>query len=146
MKKLLLLSMTFAFGLAGCAAESGKSEDVVSVDKTAESVSVESSEVIKELRPLLDGLKMARCVIGPDKYEGSCVFRADPNGSFYISRRDQSVIYSNVTMISVSIVEPGNAEVRGLTTEGINSRWGMATRSNEDRACWSGSDFEVCAY
>lgn len=146
MKKLLLLSIPLALGFAGCSAESGKSEVVAPVEKTAESVSVESSEAVKEMQPLLEGQKMARCVIGPDRYEGPCVFHADPNGSFSISRRDQSELVSNVTMISVSIVEPGKAEVRGLTTEGINSRWGMATRSEEDRACWSGSDFEVCAY
>jgi len=89
---------------------------------------------------------MARCKIGPKKYTGPCVFRAEENGSFSISRRDQSEIFSNVTVVTVSIVETGKAEVRGLTTEGVNSRWGMATRSEDDRACWSGTDFEVCAY
>jgi hypothetical protein len=46
----------------------------------------------------------------------------------------------------VQIVQPGVAEVRGLTRAGINSRWGSAQRSKRDRACWRGSDFWVCAY
>ena len=55
-------------------------------------------------------------------------------------------ILPNITDISVTIVATGVAEVRGLTTDGINSRWGSAVRSKVDSACWTGSDFEICAY
>jgi hypothetical protein len=55
-------------------------------------------------------------------------------------------ILPNITDISVYIVSPGIAEVRGLTIYGNNSRWGPAIRSKKDLACWTGSDFEVCAY
>jgi hypothetical protein len=48
-------------------------------------------------------------------------------------------------MISVSVVRPGVAEVRGLTKRGINSRWGEARRSKSNRACWVGEDFKICA-
>lgn len=144
--KHLFLSIPLALSFSGCVAESAKPETIASAQDAANAVIEESSNVAENVRPLLEGQKMARCVIGPDKYAGPCVFHAEKNGSFSISQRDQSVMFSNVTMITISIVEPGNAEVRGLTTEGVNSRWGMATRSEEDRACWSGSDFEVCAY
>ena len=96
--------------------------------------------------PLREGEKLARCEIRPDRYSGPCVFRAEANGSFYLKKPDASVFYGNVTNISVSIVEQGRAEVFGLTTRGNNSRWGSAERSQSDRACWVGADFEVCAY
>lgn len=144
--KHLLLSIPLVFSFSACAAENAKPETVASAQDVRNSVIGESSKVAQDLRPLLEGQKMARCIIGPNKYEGPCVFRADKNGSFSISRRDQSTLFSNVSVVSVSIVETGKAEVRGLTTEGVNSRWGMATRSEDDRACWSGADFEVCAY
>lgn len=55
-------------------------------------------------------------------------------------------IAAGTTNVSVAVIAPGEAEVRGLTRDGINSRWGSATRSREDPACWVGSDFRVCAY
>ena len=49
-------------------------------------------------------------------------------------------------MVSVDIIEKGVAEVRGLTKDGINSRWGSAKRDLKDKACWKGDDFKVCAW
>ena len=49
-------------------------------------------------------------------------------------------------MITVTILEPGVAEVAGLTEFGISSRWGRATRTAPDSACWRGTGFEICAY
>lgn len=46
---------------------------------------------------------------------------------------------------SVDIVETNQAEVRGLTSKGINSRWGEAKRSRKQPSCWVGEDFKVCA-
>ncbi|WP_017295364.1 hypothetical protein [Geminocystis herdmanii] len=46
----------------------------------------------------------------------------------------------------MAIIKSGVAEVRGLTTAGINSRWGEARRSKSDKACWVGDDFTICAY
>ncbi|MEE9435034.1 MAG: hypothetical protein V3V15_12425, partial [Sphingorhabdus sp.] len=65
---------------------------------------------------------------------------------FSVSRDDGSNIVDDVVIITVAVIGSGKAEVRGLTKAGINSRWGEATRSTSDKACWTGSDFEVCAY
>ncbi len=73
------------------------------------------------------------------------MFDPGKNGSFAVSLSDEKPIIDKITMISVTIVGKGQAEVRGLTTDGINSRWGPAERSETDPACWTGTDFEVCA-
>ncbi len=80
-------------------------------------------------------------------FDGPCRFRADgKGGSFSLSALDgQAPLYPGILVVSVSVVAPGKAEVRGLTAEGISSRWGEARRSNADPACWTGTDFEVCA-
>jgi len=101
------------------------------------------------LVPLASKGKDARCVVkqnGDIAYSGSCEFIPDSGGSFGIRRKGNARILPNITDISVYIVSPGVAEVRGLTTSGINSRWGTAVRSKKDTACWTGSDFEICAY
>ncbi len=93
--------------------------------------------------------KPARCDIGNnygEHYKGPCLFTADRDGSFSVTRARGAAIMGDITQVTVQIVEPGAAEVRGLTRAGINSRWGSATRSKRDRACWRGSDFWVCAY
>ena len=93
----------------------------------------------------------ARCVIrnGPGlskvSYSGDCLFFPDKNGTFSIRKSDGNILPS-ITNVSVYVLTPGVAEVRGLTVQGINSRWGPAKRSEVDPACWTGSDFEVCAY
>jgi len=77
---------------------------------------------------------------------GKCRFVPEAGGSFTLENRDaKRPLYGEILMVTVSIVSPGNAEVRGLTRQGINSRWGEARRSNQDRACWEGSDFKICA-
>jgi len=107
---------------------------------------VQEDNTSSDMRPLRDGEKMARCVIKPDRYDGECVFRPQANGSFSISRRDESSFDGGVTMVTVWVTVPGEAEVSGLTVSGNNSRWGTATRSTDDPACWVGADFEICAY
>ena len=66
------------------------------------------------------------------------------DGSFLIEAK--SGLIAGRESITVNIIEKGVAEVRGLTTDGINSRWGEARRSKVDKACWLGSDFSICAY
>lgn len=80
-------------------------------------------------------------------FDGPCRFAPEgKGGSFGLSALDdEAPLYAGILVVSVSVVAPGKAEVRGLTTEGINSRWGEARRSKKDPACWAGSDFEVCA-
>ena len=92
--------------------------------------------------------RAARCVIdaaGAPRWAGACSFAPERGGSFTVTPPRGS-FQNGVTTISVAIVRPGLAEVRGLTRAGINSRWGEATRSRRDGACWVGSDFSVCVY
>lgn len=91
----------------------------------------------------------ARCVVngnGEQPYSGPCSFTSEGGGSFSIDPIGRRVFSGEVTDISVSLTGPGEAEVRGLTTSGINSRWGSARRSRRDPACWEGSDFRICVY
>ncbi|MGD9656797.1 MAG: hypothetical protein AB7U61_04015 [Methylocystis sp.] len=90
----------------------------------------------------------AKCVVignGMTPYRATCKFTPDSGGSFAIGPIGKPG-FDGVTLISVAIVSPGVAEVRGLTREGINSRWGEAKRSKADPACWVGSDFKICVY
>ena len=77
-----------------------------------------------------------------------CDFQAvDGDGSFSLSSRGkkEGTLFPDVLSLSLTIIKPGFAEVRGLTKDGINSRWGEARRSTKDSACWEGSDFRICA-
>ena len=92
--------------------------------------------------------RRARCVVssGSETYRGPCNFIAERGGSFSVSAVGRRFIVGRVTDVSVAVLRPGAAEVRGLTAQGVNSRWGEARRSSRDRACWVGADFSVCAY
>ncbi len=90
----------------------------------------------------------ARCVVqsaGAPIWRGPCDFVPDRGGSFGIQPL-RGRFPGGVSDISVAIIAPGVAEVRGLTRDGINSRWGEARRSRRDKACWAGEDFSVCVY
>jgi hypothetical protein len=94
--------------------------------------------------------KEARCTIrqgGEIVLDGPCEFLAEgKSGSFSLwARGGQGELFPGILDVSVTVVSPGVAEVRGLTAAGINSRWGAARRSTKDRACWTGTDFEICA-
>lgn len=94
--------------------------------------------------------KLADCRVeseGKVQVNGKCRFTPDQGGSFTIEHADpkHTIFFGEIMSITVSIVSPGVAEVRGLTRQGVNSRWGEARRSNDDRACWQGSDFRICA-
>lgn len=87
-----------------------------------------------------------RCVItGSIQYRGKCDFTR-AGASFSLAPIGRASFPGGVNPVNVAIVSPGIAEVRGLTREGINSRWGEARRSKRDPACWDGSDFRICAY
>lgn len=91
----------------------------------------------------------ARCAIsgGAERpYSGPCLFSAEKGGSFTVTPAGRRTFMADVTSVSVYVTAGGAAEVRGLTTDGINSRWGEARRSRRDRACWDGSDFRICVY
>lgn len=95
------------------------------------------------------GGKIADCRIesaGKVDFNGKCRFTPDgASGSFSLSRDGQGALYGTILAVTVVVVSPGVAEVRGLTRDGINSRWGEAKRSAQEPACWLGSDFKVCA-
>jgi hypothetical protein len=93
----------------------------------------------------------ARCRIiqdGKVSLDRICDFQPDGrNGSFSLTGRGgRGSLLPGVSVVSVSVIDPGVAEVRGLTRGGINSRWGEARRSGRDRACWDGAGFRVCVY
>ena len=98
--------------------------------------------------PAAAAARPARCVIrsaGAPTWRGACNFIPDRGGSFAVAPA-RGNFPDGVGDISVSLVSPGVAEVRGLTSDGINSRWGEARRSRRDPACWVGEDFSVCVY
>lgn len=84
---------------------------------------------------------------GKVQVAGKCRFIPDEGGSFTLEHADpkRTVFFGEIMSVTVSIVSPGVAEVRGLTRQGVNSRWGQARRMANDRACWQGSDFKICA-
>lgn len=91
----------------------------------------------------------ARCAIrsGVVVYVGRCDFIAEKgNGGFSVAPVGAKYFSDGVSIISVYKIAPLKAEVRGLTRDGVNSRWGAATRSTRDTACWTGDDFSICAY
>jgi hypothetical protein len=99
---------------------------------------------------LAQGDVIVQCDIvsgGRPAFSGRCVFVPDgTSGSFgLLSTRRDAPLFGRILSVGVTIVSPGVAEVRGLTTDGINSRWGEARRHAERRACWQGADFMVCA-
>lgn len=52
---------------------------------------------------------------------------------------------SNYGVTETILIVDDDEYVRGLTSEGINSRWGEAKRSKKDKSCWIGEDFKICA-
>jgi hypothetical protein len=93
--------------------------------------------------------KGARCAItaeGGASYRGPCDFAAEGKGSFTVTPPNGRFLTGGVSALSLAIVEPGLGEVRGLTRDGISSRWGEARRSRRDKACWDGGDFRICVY
>jgi hypothetical protein len=92
--------------------------------------------------------KIINCEIhsnGMPTFKNKCTFSPSPGGSFYLTSAPGKPFLDGISSVSVDIVGKGVAEVRGLTADGINSRWGEAKRSSKDKACWIGSDFKICA-
>lgn len=92
--------------------------------------------------------KVANCFIQTTdgNYKGQCKFYVEEGGTFSLSSlQEGKPLLPNITDVNVYILEKGYAQVRGLTTDGINSMWGDATRSTKDKSCWIGSNFKICA-
>ena len=96
--------------------------------------------------PAVAAPRIARCVITSDAgtWRGPCWFEPQRGGSFEVAAQRGN--FNGTEAVSVFITSPGVAEVRGLTGHGINSNWGTARRSPNDRACWVGEGFSVCVY
>ena len=97
-----------------------------------------------------DKSKVADCRIesaNKVQFDGKCRLTPEGDGgSFSLSRSSgEGSLYGSIVTVSVYLLGPTVAEVRGLTLQGINSRWGQARRSAKDRTCWAGADFKVCA-
>ena len=92
--------------------------------------------------------KNARCVIDSEgtSYRGPCQYNVARGGTFTLSPAHGRSFGEGVVSVTVYVTGRGVADVRGLTRDGINSRWGRAVRSRRDSACWVGEDFSVCAY
>jgi hypothetical protein len=92
--------------------------------------------------------RSARCVISTEDapYRGPCRFSPGAGGSFALDPVRGRRFFGDITGITVDMIGRREAEVRGLTTAGINSRWGPARRSRRDPACWDGEDFRICVY
>jgi len=92
--------------------------------------------------------KIARCVIDSEgtSYNGPCQYNVARGGTFTVTPIHGRSFGQGVVSVTVYMTQRGVADVRGLTRDGINSRWGRAVRSRRDSACWLGEDFSVCAY
>ena len=94
--------------------------------------------------------KSAICQIdenGRTAFKGKCVFIPSTGGSFTLmSQSPNKPLFRNIMDVSIYITERNHAEVRGSLSGGHNSRWGEAARSQNQKACWIGSDFKVCAW
>lgn len=94
--------------------------------------------------------RVVRCRVasaGSVAVNGECLFGADRDGSFHLGNVDgRKPLYGEILLLNVAMLAPGVAQVRGLTSAGVNSMWGEAHRSARDRACWDGADFSICAY
>lgn len=95
-------------------------------------------------------IKVVKCTVENNTslaFHGNCFFTREKGGSFSLKNADNAkTILEDITDVSVDIIEKDIAEVRGLTIDGINSRWGEAERSTSDKACWIGADFKICAW
>ncbi|MEB3263413.1 MAG: hypothetical protein VKJ66_03470 [Synechococcus sp.] len=99
------------------------------------------------LPPSPAAARPARCRViqeGVSLYSGPCDFQQfGGNGSFSITPVGKPSI-SGANPVTLTVEAPGQGEVRGLTADGINSRWGAVRRSRSEPACWEGTDFRLC--
>ena len=119
------------------------------MNKTIQTLIVSSITILVAFASSPLSARNAKCLIeiSGETFHDLCNFEPGPKGSFSLSQsRTVSSFLSYASIISVHIIGPGKAEVRGLTHDGINSRWGEANRSTQDGACWRGADFQICAW
>ena len=73
----------------------------------------------------------------------AAVLRSEDEGLkwYNIERADGKPLLEGILSVSITEIKPGLAQVSGVTTSGINSRWGKASFDSD---CWAGSDFRIC--
>jgi hypothetical protein len=115
--------------------------------KTVETVPSESKPepILNEQNTTTE--KTAECEIMMGNqivFNDKCVFISTQDGSFSLSNlKKDDPLFDNILVVTVNIERKSVADIHGLTKDGVNSRWGEAERSNEDKSCWVGSDFKV---
>ncbi|WP_146256109.1 hypothetical protein [Aestuariivirga litoralis] len=84
------------------------------------------------------------------QFKGKCNFMPEAGGSFSLADADgKPKLYGDIGVVSVTLTGKDTAEVSGLVIDsggGHSSRWGTARRAADDRACWDGEDFRICAW
>jgi hypothetical protein len=82
-----------------------------------------------------------------DLFKGRCLFSLEEGGSFSLSALDnESPLYDEILFVSVYITGKNKAQVRGLTSNGINSLWTENfVRDKKDPACWVDAGVKICA-
>ena len=92
--------------------------------------------------------KTATCQIddnGSTIFKGKCIFTPQGNGSFYLSGKNLSATLG-VEGLMVDVEQTNVANVQATLLRGGSSTWGQAIRSKNQKACWEGRDFKVCAW
>ena len=94
--------------------------------------------------------KLVSCLIASHDmptFKGNCLFTSEAGGSFTLRHASgKKPVYHDALDIRVVIVDTDIVEVFSQTKDGINSRWGSVKRSQQDKGCWVGSDFKICAW
>lgn len=93
--------------------------------------------------------KTVTCQIGASNnptYQGKCKFYRFKGGSFSLEPIGKKTFDGETTAISVTVMGKDKADVRGLTTGGINARWGEMMRSKKQPACWGDESSKICAW
>ena len=84
---------------------------------------------------------------GKTASKGKCTFIPSAGGAFTLMNQSPNKpLFRNIMDVSVYITERNHADVSVSLSDGHNSRWGEAMRSQSQKACWVGSDLKVCAW
>ena len=92
--------------------------------------------------------KNATCQVdegGKTRYKGVCKFEPQGGGSFYVSHPNMPKRIG-VEGLMVMIESKDYAVVQATKIGGGGSMWGEAIRSQQQKACWLGENFKICAW
>jgi hypothetical protein len=82
-----------------------------------------------------------------DLFKGRCLFSLGEGGSFSLSSlTNEGDLFEGILFLSVYMTGKNKAQVRGLTSDGINSLWTEEiVRDKKDPACWGDGGLKICA-